>query len=139
MIGTIVNTATILTGSLIGSVVKKGIREEYQEGAKTNFSIAVDEDNVKDLSTTEWRIIQEVGYGESNKEIAAKLFLSEGTVRNYLSTILAKLNLRDRTQLAIWSDVYKRQAVFLPQSHLGLQRHRLLANSLQQGRFQDQI
>ena len=45
----------------------------------------------------------EVGYGESNKEIAAKLFLSEGTVRNYLSTILAKLNLRDRTQLAIWS------------------------------------
>ena len=52
---------------------------------------------------TEWRIIQEVGYGESNKEIAAKLFLSEGTVRNYLSTILAKLNLRDRTQLAIWS------------------------------------
>ena len=32
-----------------------------------------------------------------------KLFLSEGTVRNYLSTILAKLNLRDRTQLAIWS------------------------------------
>ena len=32
MIGTIVNTATILTGSLIGSVVKKGIREEYQEG-----------------------------------------------------------------------------------------------------------
>ena len=72
--------------------------------AKTNFSIAVDEDNVKDLSTTEWRIIQEVGYGESNKEIAAKLFfLSEGTVRNYLSTILAKLNLRDRTQLAIWS------------------------------------
>ena len=31
--------------------------------AKTNFSIAVDEDNVKDLSTTEWRIIQEVGCG----------------------------------------------------------------------------
>ena len=75
----------------------------FSQMAKTNFSIAVDEDNVKDLSTTEWRIIQEVGYGESNKEIAAKLFLSEGTVRNYLSTILAKLNLRDRTQLAIWS------------------------------------
>ena len=70
--------------------------------AKSNFSITVDEDNVKDLSTTEWRIIQEIGYGESNKEIAAKLFLSEGTVRNYLSTIL-QLNLRDRTQLAIWS------------------------------------
>ena len=48
--------------------------------ATTKFSIAVDEDNVKDLSTTEWRIIQEVGYGESNKEIAAKLFLSEGKI-----------------------------------------------------------
>ena len=39
----------------------------------------------------------------SNKEIAQKLFLSEGTVRNYLSSILSKLNLRDRTQLAIWA------------------------------------
>ncbi len=38
--------------------------------AKTNFSVAVDEDNVKDFQATEWRIIQEAGYGESNKEIA---------------------------------------------------------------------
>lgn len=36
------------------------------------------------------------------KEISAELSLSEGTVRNYLSTILNKLDLRDRTQLAIW-------------------------------------
>ncbi len=42
-----------------------------------------------------WRIIQEVGWWESNKEIAAKSFCQKGTVRNYLSTILAKLNLRD--------------------------------------------
>lgn len=40
--------------------------------------------------------------GASNKEIAEALKLSEGTVRNYLSTILNKLDLRDRTQLAIW-------------------------------------
>ena len=39
----------------------------------------------------------------SNKEIAGKLSLSEGTVRNNLSTILSKLDLRDRTQLAIWA------------------------------------
>jgi len=39
----------------------------------------------------------------SNKEIADTLNLSEGTVRNYLSTILSKLKLRDRTQLAIWA------------------------------------
>lgn len=43
-----------------------------------------------------------VAEGLSNKEIAEKLFLSEGTVRNYISTILSKLGLRDRTNLAIF-------------------------------------
>ena len=36
-------------------------------------------------------------------EIAAKLSLSDGTIRNGLSSALSKLNLRDRTQLAIWA------------------------------------
>ncbi|WP_330998524.1 response regulator transcription factor [Pectinatus frisingensis] len=44
-----------------------------------------------------------VGRGLSNKEIAEKINLSEGTVRNNLSSVLSKLNLRDRTQLAIWA------------------------------------
>jgi DNA-binding NarL/FixJ family response regulator len=43
-----------------------------------------------------------VAEGMSNREIGEKLFLSEGTVRNYLSSTLAKLGLRDRTQLAIY-------------------------------------
>ena len=38
-----------------------------------------------------------------DKEISAKLYLSEGTVRNYISSILSQLDLRDRTQLAIWA------------------------------------
>ena len=71
--------------------------------AQSNFAITVTEENVEDMNRTEWKIIQQIGFGISNKEIAAKLFLSEGTVRNYLSGILAKLNLRDRTQLAIWA------------------------------------
>ena len=45
--------------------------------------------------------------GLSNKEIANKLFLSDGTVRNDLSSILEKLELRDRTQLAVY--YYKKQ------------------------------
>ncbi|MBO6128943.1 MAG: response regulator transcription factor [Pseudobutyrivibrio sp.] len=55
-----------------------------------------------DISEKEYEVIQLVAEGLSNKEISQKLFLSEGTVRNYLSTILEKLNLRDRTRLAIF-------------------------------------
>lgn len=55
-----------------------------------------------DITEKEYEVIQLVAEGYSNKEISQKLFLSEGTIRNYLSTILEKLNLRDRTQLAIF-------------------------------------
>ncbi len=55
-----------------------------------------------DLTEREYDVIVQVAEGLSNKEIAETLFLSEGTVRNYISTILEKLNLRDRTQLAIF-------------------------------------
>lgn len=54
------------------------------------------------ISDKEYELIEWVAEGLSNKEIAEKLFLSEGTVRNYLSIILEKLALRDRTQLAIF-------------------------------------
>ena len=47
-------------------------------------------------------VIDLVAQGLSNKEIAGKLYLSEGTVRNYLSAVLDKLELRDRTQLAVF-------------------------------------
>lgn len=54
------------------------------------------------MSDKEVALIELVAEGFNNKEIAEKLFLSEGTVRNYLSAILDKLNLRDRTQLAVF-------------------------------------
>ena len=55
-----------------------------------------------DITEKEEEIILQVAKGLNNKEIATKLHLSEGTVRNYLSAILEKLDLRDRTQLAIF-------------------------------------
>lgn len=55
------------------------------------------------LSLTEWKIIASVANGLSNREIALELSFTEGTVRNYISVILDKLALRDRTQLAIWA------------------------------------
>ncbi len=54
------------------------------------------------LNDREIEIISHISQGLSNKEIASKLFLSEGTVRNYISVILDKLDLRDRTQIAIF-------------------------------------
>lgn len=55
-----------------------------------------------DISEKEQGIIMLVAEGLSNKEIAERLFLSEGTVRNYISVVLEKLALRDRTQLAVF-------------------------------------
>lgn len=54
------------------------------------------------ISEKEYELIRLVADGLNNKEIAEKMFLSEGTVRNYLSAILDKLELRDRTQLAVF-------------------------------------
>lgn len=55
-----------------------------------------------DLTDREFDILLLVADGLNNKEIADKLYLSEGTVRNYISSMLEKLSLRDRTQLAIY-------------------------------------
>ena len=54
------------------------------------------------ISDKEREIMELVAEGLSNKEISGRLFLSEGTVRNYISTLLDKLDLRDRTQLAVY-------------------------------------
>lgn len=54
------------------------------------------------LSDKEYEIITKIAEGLSNREISEVLFLSEGTIRNYISAILEKLYLRDRTQIAIF-------------------------------------
>ena len=55
-----------------------------------------------DINEREFEMIELIANGYSNKEIAAEMYLGEGTVRNYLSSILDKLQLRDRTQVAVF-------------------------------------
>lgn len=54
------------------------------------------------LTKAELTVVASIAEGLTNKEIAAKLYLSEGTVKNYITDILSKLGLRDRTQIAIF-------------------------------------
>ena len=56
----------------------------------------------KGITEKEFEIIKLAADGLSNKEIASRLYLGEGTVRNYFSSILDKLGLRDRTQLVVY-------------------------------------
>ena len=77
-----------------GKIVNK-IPEFIKEGGQFDYV-------AHNITQKEYMIVQVVAQGLSNKEIAKKAFLSEGTVRNYLSIILEKLDLRDRTQLAVF-------------------------------------
>jgi len=56
---------------------------------------------IDDLSEKEKQILKLIAGGFSNKEIAASIFLAEGTVKNHVSNILAKLNTRDRTRAVL--------------------------------------
>jgi DNA-binding NarL/FixJ family response regulator len=55
------------------------------------------------FSARELEILKLIGTGKRNREIAQDLHLTEGTVRNYVSQILSRLELRDRTQVALWA------------------------------------
>ena len=65
------------------------------QSASTSFELG-------NYTERELDIIKAVAEGLSNKEIAAKLFISEGTVKNYITTILAKEGLSHRTALAVY-------------------------------------
>jgi DNA-binding NarL/FixJ family response regulator len=81
---------------IMSALVKDQQRKPCQFGEKNRISLP-------HISRTEFRVTACIGRGFSNKEIAQNLHLREGTVRNYISSILQKIGLRDRTQLAIYA------------------------------------
>ena len=64
---------------------------------------ARDEKAFEGLTEREVEILDLIATGATNKEIAEKLFITEGTVKNHVSRILAALNARDRVQAAIYA------------------------------------
>ena len=69
--------------------------------AESNVTPSTANADLNSLSEREHEVLQLVAKGLSNKEIAAQLFLSEGTVRNYVSSVFSKLDVSDRTQATL--------------------------------------
>ena len=92
------NGKSIMNDEITGKVFRM-----FSQMAQTNQTIRVGEQLTGKLRESEWKIIECVGRGMSNKEIAQRLHLSEGTIRNSLSVMLSKLGLKNRTQLGIWA------------------------------------
>ncbi len=88
-------------GALINPSVTAKLINYFSKMAYGNFKIAIDDKKIKELNKNEIKIMQMIGMGMTNIEISRKLKYSEGTIRNYISNILSKLNLRDRTQIAV--------------------------------------
>jgi len=81
--------------SVFGDEIITKLPSLIQGNTKASFSSF-------DLTEKETELLFRIAEGLSNKEISEVLYLSEGTVRNYISLLLEKLHLRDRTQLAVF-------------------------------------
>jgi DNA-binding NarL/FixJ family response regulator len=80
--------------SLLDPSVTTRLLERLRSGAGAK------DDDLSLLSEQEQRILDLIAEGKTNKEIALEIFLSDKTVKNYVSSILSKLNLRRRSEAA---------------------------------------
>lgn len=62
--------------------------------------------SLAELTPREKEVLRLIATGASNREIAQELYISEGTVKNHVTNILNRLNLRDRTQAAIFANTF---------------------------------
>ncbi|MCC0651759.1 MULTISPECIES: response regulator transcription factor [unclassified Clostridioides] len=91
-----------IRSSFFGNVVlDKNVIEKIMSVEKTVEHEHIS--NIYNLTEKEISIVKLIADGLSNKEISQELFLSEGTIKNNITNILGKLELRDRTQLAIFA------------------------------------
>ena len=89
-------------GALIQSEVAVKVIDKFSQLAKKTEDKHIDS-KAELLTDREIEICRLIAEGKNNKEISGELFLSQGTVKNHITKILIKLDLRDRTQLAIFT------------------------------------
>jgi DNA-binding NarL/FixJ family response regulator len=86
----------------IAAKVVAELARRQQQGAPAATAGGPDPAAVS-LTEREREVLQLLGRGYSNREIGEALFISEGTAKNYVSVLIEKLGLRDRTQVALWA------------------------------------
>ncbi|WMM25730.1 response regulator transcription factor [Tissierella sp. MB52-C2] len=91
---------TVYEGNVL---LQPDVAKKMLESMKQNNTIQknISKDIFKELTKKEYEIALLIGEGKSNKEISKTLYITEGTVKNHITKILDKLELRDRTQLAL--------------------------------------
>ncbi|UOY91537.1 response regulator transcription factor [Ectobacillus sp. JY-23] len=97
----------ILTAHAGGLVLPPEMTGQILVELRKTKVIEVEKKNVPhtlfELTEREIEVLKEIGYGLNNREIAEKLYITEGTVKNHVSSLIHKLALRDRTQAAIFA------------------------------------
>lgn len=89
----------VMPPPIAAKVVSELARRRQAAPAESKEGAAV----LEQLTDREREVLHLLGQGLSNREIAEALFISEGTVKNYVSSVIEKLGVRDRTQAALWA------------------------------------
>jgi DNA-binding NarL/FixJ family response regulator len=89
----------------LGPGIVKKLLNQFSHGHKQNQSQPIPP-NLAELTPREKEVLKLIATGASNREIAQQLYISEGTVKNHVTNILNRLNLRDRTQAAIIANTF---------------------------------
>ena len=89
--------------TLLAPAVTRRLIEDFCSGPAPNATGATAAAASSRLSERELEVVRLVAQGLSNAEIAARLYLSEATVKSHVARILAKLGLRDRVQVAVYA------------------------------------